>query len=113
MTRQFRQSFLKVTWLRTLAASLCSWPLNVFVLTRKQPNQIPSQTALMEPRRNTFRFCDIPIGARFIHKGRVFFKLAKSMAEDEDRVGAIFQDETPVEVGDASNQTAPDSENPS
>jgi hypothetical protein len=46
----------------------------------------------------TKTFREIPIGDEFILHGRVYKKLALSLAEDEDRVGTVFQYEFPVEV---------------
>ncbi|SPE60102.1 hypothetical protein SBV1_370086 [Verrucomicrobia bacterium] len=45
-------------------------------------------------------FADLPIGARFLCRGRRYVKLALSMAEDEDRTGTIFMDDVKVELGD-------------
>jgi hypothetical protein len=40
------------------------------------------------------KFYELAVGARFFFRGRGYVKLAMSMAEDEDRVGHIFQAET-------------------
>ena len=42
------------------------------------------------------KFYELAVGARFFFWGRRYVKLAMSMAEDEDRVGHIFQAETEV-----------------
>ena len=44
----------------------------------------------------SMQFYELAVGARFFFRGRRYEKLAMSMAEDEDRVGHIFQAETEV-----------------
>ena len=42
------------------------------------------------------KFTEVPIGARFECRGRVFQKVGRSMASDEARVGTIFSDDVEV-----------------
>ena len=52
----------------------------------------------MRARVMKLRFEDLAIGGVFYSGGKRYVKLARSMAEDEDRVGTIFQAEREVEA---------------
>ncbi len=62
----------------------------------------------------TTQFRELPVGARFTYRGRLFVKLALSMAEDEQRNGTIFPDEMEVETQlDEAADSDAESQNPS
>ena len=62
-------------------------------------NDLPTSLNSAKPNSampSTLQFQEIPIGQHFEFRGHRYRKLARNMASDEDRNGAIFMDQTEV-----------------